>query len=243
MALRVFTRWSRLAATALIAVVIAPAPASGFESLQYVTTSLLVGSNQSEAASYGLDVDADGTPDNELGRTLAALSTVIPVDASIARSLAVGDSVILHSLATQSLGGNRAATWQTLLGVPTGNPDLTGGGSFVVDSSEPVAKRLHGRVTNGRFVGGTGRIPLRLGLVPDAAPVQLLLMEGRVDATCTSDRCSGRLGGGISSAQVDSVVVPALAAAMEAVVDGVVLGVEPRHVFPGRAEDPEPVRR
>ena len=53
-------------------------PGVGIESLQYVTTSLLVGSNQSEAALYGLDVDADGTPDKELGRTLAALPTVIP---------------------------------------------------------------------------------------------------------------------------------------------------------------------
>ena len=188
-------------------------------SFHYVTDSLKVGGSASEAASYGLDLNDDGRPDNALGGLLGGLSSIFGFDAQIATSLRAGDVVMLHSLRADSLDRDRAASWQVYLGAPQPNPVLTGGGTFSIDPAAPTGGRLPGAISRGHFAGGPGVVSLRLGLVSGLPPFELDLGAARIQADCSADSCVGKLGGGISGFQVDSVVIPAMAARLQAVID------------------------
>jgi len=188
-------------------------------SFHYVTDSLKIGGTANQAASFGLDLNNDGRLDNALGAVFAGLSNVFRFDAQIAASLQAGDVVILHSLRADSLDRDRAASWQLFLGTPQPNPVLTGGGTFVIDPAAPNNEKLKGAIDRGHFAGGPGVVSLRLGLVPGQPPVELHLAAARIQADCTSTSCSGKLGGGISRLEVDTVIIPAMAGAMQAVID------------------------
>lgn len=188
-------------------------------SFHYVTDSLKLGRNVSEAASFALDLNDDGRPDNALGAVFAGLFSVFGFDAQIATSLQAGDVVILHSLRADSLDRDRAASWQMYLGTPQPNPVLTGGGSFAIDPAASPSDKLTGAISRGHFEGGPGVVSLRLGLVPDQPPVEFHLAAARIQADCSADSCSGKLGGGISAFEADTVIIPMLAAAAQAVID------------------------
>lgn len=161
----------------------------------YETDSMRVGSNAAETQSYAFDLDRNGRRDNALGSLLAALSAQLDVDAAIQAALASGEVAISHVVRARSFDRDAAATWR-------------------VDGGD----RLKGDFEGGHFEGGPGLIPLRLGVVEGMAPIELSLAEARVRANCDADACAGSLGGAISPAQADAVVIPALAAAMQSVV-------------------------
>lgn len=188
-------------------------------SFRYVTDSLKIGRTAAEAASYALDLNNDGRPENGLGSVFATLSNQLRFDDQIATSLQAGDVVILHSLRADSLDRDRAASWKVYLGTPQPNPVLTGGGTFAIDPAAPTSDKLMGAISSGLFAGGPGRVSLRLGLVPAHPPIELRLAAARIQANCTAAGCTGKLGGGISRFEVDTVIIPALAAAMQAVID------------------------
>jgi hypothetical protein len=59
----------------------------------------------------------------------------------------------------------------------------------------------------------------RLSLVSGQAPSRLDLASAHVQATCDATGCTGKLGGGIATTQVNEVLIPAMAAALQTVVD------------------------
>jgi hypothetical protein len=190
-------------------------------SFHYVTNTMRVGSTSAEADSYGFNLD-DMNPvvDNALGRLLAALSGQLDVNAAMATALETGDVVVLHSLRAHQFGRDEDASWRVYLGTPTPDPVLTGRGSFTIDPSAPTSTDLAGEVMRRQFTGGPGAVALRLGLVAGETPIELHLIGARVQADCSPVGCSnGKIGGGISAAEVDGVIVPALARAMQVVID------------------------
>jgi hypothetical protein len=217
-------RRSVLVGLALALTLAVSSPANAVEEVDhhYVTDTLRIGSTAAEARGYAFDLNNDPNhiPDNALGGFLATIANALSVDGAIASSIQAGDTVILHSLLAHSLSADPLAWWRVYLGTPTPNPVLTGGGMFAVDPTAPSGTALRGSITGGRFLGGPGIVPLRLGLVPGDPPVQIQLVGARVQADCTSLGCSnGKIGGGVPRAQVDSSIIPALARAMQAVID------------------------
>jgi hypothetical protein len=194
---------------------------SSLREYHYVTDTLRVGATAAEANQYGLDLDNDAnhTPDNTLGRVLGGFSSVFDFNAPIASSLEMGDVVLLHSLRTHSLMGGPAG-WRVYLGAPEPDPVLTGGGSFTIDPLAPSSTTLPGLITARRFAGGPGTVPVRLSLVPGEPPIELHLAAARIQASCTAHACgNGKLGGGINTTEVDTLIIPALAAAFQSVLD------------------------
>jgi hypothetical protein len=188
----------------------------------YVTDSLKFGSTVAEADSYAFDLDDDANhvPDNALGHVFAGLSSQLNVDATLAASLQSGDTVILDSLRADWLPYDPTASWQVYLGKPTPQPVLTGGGSFTVDPTAPTSSTLAGSIARGQFTGGSGTLPLRLGLVAGQPPIELHLAGARIQATCDATACTkGKLGGGIPETEVDALIIPAMAAIFQADVD------------------------
>jgi hypothetical protein len=122
------------------------------------------------------------------------------------------------------------------LGTPRPNPVLSGGGHFSVDPTAPVGTPLDGAISQRRFAGGPGAVPLRLGLVPRQPPVEVHLAGAHIEASCDADGCrEGKVAGGIVAAEVDAVVIPALAAVMQVVIDETCSRLAPTCEYPGQA--------
>ena len=60
---------------------------------------------------------------------------------------------------------------------------------------------------------------MRLGLVSGQPPIEIRLAAARIQADCDADGCSGKFGGGIPETEVDTLIIPAMAARMQAVID------------------------
>ena len=195
-----------LPAVLALGLALCPAALAGGRSHEYVTDSLSFGANQLEVSRNGFDLNNNGVSDNVVGAFLVTLSTVYDFNAPIAASLEEGDVVMLHTLRARSFERDPAATWRISYGEPTADPALT-------------SSRLAGAIDAGRFAGGPGAIPLKLSLVSGDAPIQLDLMGAQLEATCDPTACSGKLGGGISVDQADEVLIPAIASALQTVID------------------------
>jgi hypothetical protein len=187
----------------------------------YVTDTMTWGRTVAEASGYGFDLDGDNRADNVLGTVFAGLSNVVDLSAPMTAALRAGDVVMLHALrAPHSLASDPTASWQVFLGVPTPAPPLSGGGSFVVDPVAPTSTVLRGAITYGEFTGGPGAVPVRLGLVPGQPPVELHLSAARIQADCNAVGCThGKLGGAIAKSEADTLIIPVLAGAMQAIID------------------------
>lgn len=185
----------------------------------YVTDSLRFGQTANEAVGYALDLNGDGRKDNSIGFALAVISTVVDFDTPLADSVRTGQVVILHSLRAGSLNKDTEASWHVRLGVAQPNPVLTGGGTFTVDAGAPVTTPLTGPLERGSFAGGPGVVFLRLGLVPGQPPIEVRLAGARLVGQCDLAGCRGKVGGGVSTRDVDALIIPAMAARMQAVID------------------------
>ncbi len=194
----------------------ADAPTSTGTTTHYVTSSLKVGSTATEASSYAFDLDNDPQhkKDNELGNLLAGLKQagIVDVDTALDGALKRGDFIILHSL-KGDLTTASSATWQVYLGDAQANPDLTSGnGSFKTSASGPKDAKLPGSVTGGLFSGGPAKVQLQLALVQGQTPISVTLVGARLEAQVSASGCmSGRLGGGITQTELNTVVIPSIA--------------------------------
>jgi hypothetical protein len=101
-----------------------------------------------------------------------------------------------------------------LVGDPQPNPDLTSGtGMFTVAATSPTNAIVAGGISGGTFAGGPNEISLDLALLPGSAPVHLRLVGAHISADVTEAGCTnGRLGGGIPQDDVNTSVLPAVAA-------------------------------
>lgn len=198
----------------------------------YVTDTLAIGGTAGEAAGYALQLDGRHPRDNVLGSTLAALSGSVDFDAAIAESIQSGQVLMLQSLRARSLTSDRSAWLQIFFAPPTPDPVLTGRGSFAIDPSAPTSSTLAGTITEGTFSGGPGTAAVRLGLAPGQAPLELHLAAAKVESQCTADACRGKLGGGVPTSEVDTLIIPVLAAAMQSVVDAQCTGPGPDSCTP-----------
>jgi hypothetical protein len=97
----------------------------------------------------------------------------------------------------------------------------SGGGSFAIDPSAPASSELNGAIIRHQFAGGPGAVPVRLGLVAGQPPIELHLVGAQVQADCDVNGygCTGKLGGGVPASEVDALIIPAMAALIQAQID------------------------
>lgn len=193
----------------------------------YVTDTMRIGRTAGETQSYAFNLDDDNVLDNRLGTALAGLSSFADFDAAIASSIRSGQVIMLQSLRSRSLTSDPSAWWQSSFAVPTASPVLTGGGTFAIDPAAPSSTTLAGAIADGRFTGGPGAAPVRLGVLAGQPPVELHLTGARIQAACSVGGCTGKLGGGVPSTEVDRLVIPVLAATLQALVDASCTGSTP----------------
>jgi hypothetical protein len=188
----------------------------------YVTNSFKVGMNASEARSYGFALDNEPPMlDNQIGATLANFGAQLMLDAEIAVALSMGEFIILHSVRADDLTSDSSVSWQVFLGEPKMNPVFDGSGEFTVQASSPTTARLGGSISGGKFTTNPAyarELQLDLSLAAGQAPLRVTLQSPRIEATINATTCSGKLGGAIKVADLDTNIIPFLANQMNAYV-------------------------
>jgi hypothetical protein len=173
----------------------------------YVANQVEVPSNNNEAREDGLDLNGDGTVDNQLGMVLSALASTAGFDiqGSVNKSVAEGTIILLADVQTTDFTNAGAAGISILLG-DSANPaacntgetytcdtstppvctgcghQLDGTASFQVAADSPTDAALGGKFVNGTFNGGPGDISLQIALT-SGAPITLNLIGARIQAS------------------------------------------------------------
>lgn len=202
----------------------------------YVANKANVPTNNTQARDFGLDLNNDGTPDNQLGMVLGTLSTMgIDVQATIDKAVAEGSIILLMDLQTKDFTNTAAAGMKVLLGANpnpaacntgemfcnTATPPvctgcghhLSGSATFDIAAGSPDNAAVGGKIVNGTFTGGPGDIALQIALGGTQA-IQLNLIGARVKASGLSatGATSVVFGGALTKMDLDTKVIPAIQA-------------------------------
>ena len=198
---------------------------------QYVVSELRVPTNNTMARTDGLDLNGDKTIDNQLGMVFGTLSSMgLGVGDTASEALLRGGLVMLAELQTTEFETTEISGFTTFLGgdpsptpcldparLETCGQHLLGQGSFSVELGTASDQAI-GPIFSGTFLNFVGVMPVEIAIDP-TAPIRLDLHGARVRLSQISEgHVSGILGGGITEADIDGVVIPQAAAQMDRIV-------------------------
>lgn len=199
------------------------------EHYTYVGSKAYVPTNNNQARDYGLDLNADGTVDNQLGMVLGTLATQgnFDIQGGIDEAVLAGDIILLMDFQTPDFTTAAGAGLAVKLGdkasaspAPCTDPanptpatcgkHLEGTGTFSVSSNSPTDAVVVGKIASGTFNGGPGEIAIQIALGGD--PVNLNLIGARAKATGLSAEALGEviLAGAIPEDDLNNEVLPAI---------------------------------
>lgn len=209
----------------------------------FVASRLEVPTSPAEALSDGVGVPgAPATNANALGLAIAQLQTLAPtvrVSTGLASNLDRGSFILLLALQATSLAGAEnvgawtywAKTDPAAAGGPSPAPcasagdatcraHLGGSAKFAVDGGAGDSGTFLGAITAGKFVGDAATLTLPSPLLYGVSvPVPLVLHRARLEIEgLTEIGFIGRIGGAVTVADVASVIVPAAADGVRAIV-------------------------
>jgi len=203
------------------------------EHFQYVVSELRIPTSNAMARTSALDLNGDKIADNQQGEVFGALAGQgLGVGETARESLLRGGLIMLADLQTTSFantGVTGITGFTTFLGgdpspAPCTDPGdlatcgqhLHGTGSFSVDAST-TSDLAAGAIDGATFEAAIGQMPVEI--VVDRLPLRLVLRHARVRLTAISaDHISAIFAGGITSGDVDGVVIPEAAAQIQRIV-------------------------
>lgn len=201
----------------------APADAPLPAATHYVADRIYVPTNNTEARQFGLDINGDGTVDNQLGMVLATLSGMgFTIQADNAAALDHGAAITLFDVATFGYADSAYAQMAVLVGnnpLPAACTDandticrhhLTGTASFGVTPTG--ATLMAGAFSAGTGIAGPGRVTVQLTFIGAASPVLFPLIGARVKLATASATSIGSVvvGGAVTMTDVDMKVIPGM---------------------------------
>ncbi len=203
----------------------------------YVANKVNVPATGTQAREFGLDLNGDGTTDNQLGMVLSTLGTMgLDVQSTIDTAVAEGSIVLLVDVQTEDFASSSAAGVQVFLGddatvspaacnpgeshnADTGvgcKRHLDGNGMFTIDAQSPTNAALGGKIAASTFTGGPGDLSLQIALGGTTA-IQLDLIGARVKGSMLSEASLGSgtsgglvFAGAITKEDIDGKVIPAI---------------------------------
>jgi len=157
---------------------------------RYVLTRELVPTTATEARAFGIDLDGDAVPDNQLGDVLSSVRA-------------------LFAMNFQALADTNQATQQIELVWP----GETGDAEFMLDASEPLTLPTE----HPPYLSVPGILTLQSSVL--GSPLALELRHARVRIReRTETGLTGSIGGGLTNEQVSSQLLPAFVALVDGVV-------------------------
>ncbi|MEO8707107.1 MAG: hypothetical protein ABI867_44180 [Kofleriaceae bacterium] len=200
----------------------------------YVTDTVTVPENNTQAREIGLDLDDNGTIDNQLGMVLGTLAGQgFKVQDTLDEAVLTGSIILLLDLQSPSFTSTTGAGLDIKLGtnptpaacvdpenLATCGKHLDGNGSFMVDPSSPPNAGVDGKIAGGVFSGGPGNISLQIAL-GGTEPIDLDLIGARAKATTITETGMGEviLAGAITQSDLDTKVIPAVHAQLAPLID------------------------
>jgi hypothetical protein len=170
----------------------------------YVQTGWTLPATSSEAYQLAFDLDGDGSGDNNAGNIIGALAGLgLDASGTSAGAFARGDVVILHSVRADDLVDDGAVSWRVLAGEADAPPRFDGTDVLRAGSDDGW---LLGPLVQGRADLSWGGVTLALPFFPDQPPLELPLVEARLAATITASGCSGRVGGVMLNADIETTL-------------------------------------
>jgi hypothetical protein len=191
----------------------------------YVTDTVTVPENNTQAREIGLDLDDNGTVDNQLGMVLGTLAGQgLEVQGTLDEAVLTGSIILLLDLQSPSFTSTSGAGLDIKLGenpspAPCTDPDvlttcgkhLDGNGTFSVAANSPTNAGVDGKIAGGVFSGGPGDITLQIAL-GGTEPIDLKLIGARAKASSITETGIGEviLAGALTQADLDAQVIPAV---------------------------------
>jgi hypothetical protein len=206
----------RAGALSVAALVCACAMSEQMQEYQYVTDRIVVPTTATEAREQGFDIDGDsvGRPDNQIGAIVALLD--LDLQTYVDDFMRDGNLILLHSVEALTLDGSSVAGWHMFLGEDTPAPDFSGGGAFEVSLESPREARLRGDVDAGHVFVDADQMELTFRLGPGEPFLTLHPLKVKIEATITPEGCTqAKIGGAISSWEVNDRIIPAVAAVLD----------------------------
>ena len=185
----------------------------------YVVNKALVPTNNNESREYGLDLNNDGTPDNQLGMVLGTLAgmgfdiqatidtAVLKGSINLLMDVQTADTTFMSSAATglsvyigsdpQPVACNTGEDVTCTTAKPAvctgcGHQINPTGGMFTAATNQDIA--LAGKIVGGTFTGGPGDLSIQIA-IGGTNPIPLNLLGARAKATGMSDANLGTVSG------------------------------------------------
>lgn len=188
----------------------------------YVVSEAFVPTTNNEAREYGLDLNGDKNPDNQLGMVFTTLASQgFDIQGAIKDAVAQGDIILLVDFQSSSFTSTTAAGLAVKLGT---NPNpapctdaadtvcgkhLKGTGTFEIAAGSPENAAVAGKIVGGTFTGGPGNIALEIAL-GSTEPLRLDLIGARAKATGIKEDGidSVIVAGALTQSDLDTKVIP-----------------------------------
>jgi hypothetical protein len=168
----------------------------------YTIDQLILPKSSTEARMYGLDLNGDGTVDNQFGATLAALYSEgqLDVTATTAGAIARGEIVLHADLQTTDFVTADDAGFSTFQGSASSNAPMLG------------------NFNAGVLMAGPGHTVVEIEINP-GSPIELDLIGAHAKVSGTAGGLtSSVIGGALTIDDVNNKVVPSIALWADAVV-------------------------
>ena len=186
--------------------------------LQIVVNTLTL---PKKGADYAVDLDGNGTKDNQLGNILGGISAFIPPANSpqtmIDSQIKQGALLLLFDVLAKSIVNAATMTLKMHLGADLDSDatdNFTGTEEFGISSSSPSGLSMPGKIVAGAMTAGPGTmtIPIPLGTTPVNVSLKLAQAKG---ALTSSALTGGQINGAIPMTEVNSTLLPAMATLLD----------------------------
>jgi len=196
----------------------------------YVVDKVNVPTTTNQARMYGLDLDGNGTVDNQLGMVMATLTSQgANLQGITDHAVNVGNILMLADVQTSAFDNATAAGFTLYVGqnampAPCSSSTdtvcrhhLAGTGTFDV-AATPRDPELVGNFVSGVYTGGPGHLPVQVSFGA-GQPVTFDLLGARVKVSGSATAItSGIVAGGVSTNDVMTKIFPGLQVAFTAQV-------------------------
>lgn len=199
---------------------------------QYVADSIIIPTVDGQHTTYALDIDGNGSSDNQLGQVVVFFSgeADLGIQESVDSQIASGALLYIANVVAADLVDVGNAELGMFLGQDCdGNPadNFAGDELFQVRASSPTDSAVAGPIASGALNLGPGNLTVVVpfpGIGNISLPLFGARMVGDIDANGITN---GIIGGGIKEEDVQGILIPALHQTMSMTVSAACTGTMP----------------
>jgi hypothetical protein len=166
------------------------------------------------ATEFAVDLDGNGTKDNQLGAIMGVVASFYAVQPEIDNQINSGALIMLMEVFAQALTDDQQTRLQYHMGNDNdGDPtdNFSGSEEFGLSSTSPTNLILQGGITSGAMKVGPGDLQISLPLMPGSLVVVDLKKSQVTADVSASGMANGQINGAIPESDVDQKIIPMMA--------------------------------